>query len=139
MTKYSNHDHYVDPATGVLKNKLGITDAATLEKQEADYATARSYELAEKPIKGNFDLSHLQAIHGRLFGDLYAWAGQLRDIDITKGDNHFAHHTHIEGAAGPIFKKLAEENSLQDYRRGNSATDRALPGRDQRTASFPRG
>lgn len=112
MNKYSNRDHYLDPATGVLINKLGITDAETLEKQEADYAAARSYELAADPLKGNFNLVHLQAIHKRMFGDLYTWAGELRTIDISKGDNFFAHHTHIENAARPIFKKLAEENNL---------------------------
>jgi cell filamentation protein len=109
MTKYSNHDHYVDQASGVLTNKLNIADAETLEKQEADYAAVRSYELSQNPIKGSFDLAHLKAIHKQLFGDLYSWAGELRDIDISKGDNFFAHHMHIESAAIPIFKQLAEE------------------------------
>lgn len=54
----------------------------------------------------------MQAIHKRLFGDLYAWAGQIRTIDISKEGNFFAHHAHIEAAARPIFKKLAEENYL---------------------------
>jgi fido (protein-threonine AMPylation protein) len=114
MTKYSNRDHYLDPATGVLKNKLGITDAAILEKQEADYAAARSYELARNPIKGKFDLAHLQAIHKHLFCDLYPWAGKLRTIDISRGDTFFSHHAHIESAARPIFKKLETEKYLAE-------------------------
>ena len=63
MTKYSSHDHYLDPASGVLKNRLGITDAATLEQTEAALAATRSYELSQTPLNGGFDLAHLQAIH----------------------------------------------------------------------------
>ncbi len=110
--KYSNKDHYLDPDTGVLRNKLGIRDSAILEQREADYAAARSYELALHPIKGSFDLAHLCAIHRHLFGDVYDWAGELRDVDVAKGDSLFAHHTHIEAAAKPIFEQLAQENYL---------------------------
>lgn len=112
MTKYSNHDHYIDDKTGVLRNKLGITDAALLEKQEADYATVRSFELAQKPREGHFDLRHLKAIHQHLFGDVYTWAGKIRDVDISRGESFFAHHNHIETAAGKLFRELAEENYL---------------------------
>jgi fido (protein-threonine AMPylation protein) len=47
-----------------------------------------------------------------LFSDLYEWAGQLRTVDISKGNNRFAHHAHIAGAATALFKQLAEEKSL---------------------------
>jgi cell filamentation protein len=112
MSRYSGHDHYLDPAFGVLKNRLAITDAATLEQTEADFVAARSRELSETPIKGRFDFAHLQAIHRHLFGDVYEWAGQLRTIDIGKAGHLFAHHTHIASAAAPIFKQLAEEEHL---------------------------
>lgn len=110
--KYSNTDRYLDPDTGVLKNKLGIRDSTVLEQREADYAAARSYELALQPIKGNFDLAHLCAIHRHLFGDVYAWAGELRDVDIAKDDSFFAHHTYLEAAAHSLFAQLARENHL---------------------------
>jgi cell filamentation protein len=42
----------------------------------------------------------------------YAWAGSIRTIDITRGGSTFAHHRHIEAAARPIFRRLAEENHL---------------------------
>ena len=70
MPKYSSNDHYIDPASGVLKNRLGITDEALLETAEADFAAERSRELSKKPPKGSFDLEHLQAIHRYLFGDV---------------------------------------------------------------------
>ena len=112
MSRYSDSDPYLDPATGVLKNRLGITDESTLEQTEAALVSTRSYELSEAPLKGHFDLPHLQAIHRYLFGDLYEWAGELRNIDISKGGSLFAHHARIESAAGPIFQQLAKENHI---------------------------
>jgi len=112
MSRYSSHDHYLDPASGVLKNRLGITDAATLEQAEAALVATRSYELSRTPLKGRFDLAHLQAIHRCLFSDLYEWAGELRTVDISKGGQRFAHHAHIARAAAPIFKRLAAEKYL---------------------------
>jgi len=112
MSKYSTRDEYTDVATGVLKNRLGITAESALEEAEATFASVRSYELAENPLPGNFDLAHLQAMHRYLFQDVYEWAGQLRTIDIIKGGNRFANVTHIESAARPIFKKLADEDFL---------------------------
>jgi cell filamentation protein len=112
MSPYSGHDHYLDPATGVLKNFLGITDAAILEQAEASLVATRSYELSQTPLRGRFDLAHLQAMHRHLFGDLYEWAGQLRTIDISKGGHLFAHHAHIGNSAALIFKQLAEEKHL---------------------------
>src|SRR5208337_1902475 len=112
MSPYSGHDPYLDAASGVLKNRLGITDAATLEQAEAALVATRSYELSQKPLAGRFDLSHLEAIHRYLFGDLYEWAGELRTVDISKGEQRFAHHAHIAGAAGPIFLQLAGEKHL---------------------------
>jgi len=105
-------DPYLDETTGVLKNRFRIRDEATLEATEADLVAARSRTLALKPLKGRFDLPHLQAIHRYLFGDVYEWAGQLRTVDISKGNNSFAHHAHIAAAAKAIFQRLADEKHL---------------------------
>jgi cell filamentation protein len=112
MSRYSESDPYLEAKTGVLINHLGITDQTILEQTEAALAATRSYELSQIPLKGRFDLAHLQAIHKHLFGDLYEWAGQLRTIDISKGGNRFANHMQIESAAAPIFQQLAKENHL---------------------------
>lgn len=112
MSRYSENDPYLDPATGVLRNRLGISDEATLEKTEAALAATRSLELSEAPLKGNFDLIHLQAIHRHLFGDVYEWAGELRTIDISKGSSVFAHHGYLESAAVAVFRALAQERNL---------------------------
>ncbi len=112
MTQYSGNDPYLDPVSGVLKNRLGITDETALEKTEAALVALRSFELSIKPLKGRFDLEHLQAIHRYLFQDVYEWAGKLRTIDISKGGHMFAHHAHIQSAAAPIFMQLAGEKHL---------------------------
>jgi cell filamentation protein len=146
MSRYSGHDQYLDPISGVLRNRLGITDASTLEQAEAALVAVRSYELSRTPLKGQFDLAHLQTIHRYLFGDVYDWAGQLRTIDIGKGGHLFAHHAHIGSAAAPIFEQLAAEkhlagldrtgfseraayylgelNALHPFREGNGRTQR---------------
>jgi cell filamentation protein len=113
MPRYSDADPYLDPATGVLKNRLGIADAVTLEQAEADVVAIRAYELSQTPLKGNFDLKHLRAIHKYLFRDVYEWAGELRTIDISKGGNSFAHYRYLESAAAGIFEQLTKENNLK--------------------------
>jgi hypothetical protein len=45
MSRYSSHDPNFDPVSGVLKNRLGITDAATLEKVEAALVATRAQAL----------------------------------------------------------------------------------------------
>jgi cell filamentation protein len=110
--RYSEGDHYVDPESGVLKNLLQISDQVLLDTAEADFVAARSRELALKPLPGKFDLSHLQAIHKRLFGDVYEWAGQLRDVNISKNDTVFAAAPYIESSSGKLFQQLAHEKAL---------------------------
>jgi len=110
--EYSNKDHYLDKETGLLKNKLGLSDKKSLENYETECTRNRSYQLNEKPIDGNFDLDHLCAIHRHLFGDVYEWAGEIRDLDIAKNNSFFAHHAYIHSYAKDIFGKLAKENCL---------------------------
>lgn len=113
MSKYSSTvDAYTDPETGVLKNRLGIKDEKALDRAEAAVFMARSLELAREPIKGNFDLNHLKAIHSKQFGDVYEWAGQLRTVDISKGETRFAHYGQIEREADKLTSQLAREKHL---------------------------
>jgi cell filamentation protein len=146
MTKYSGDDQYIDPVTGVLNNRLGITDADLLDQTEAALVGTRSYELARTPLQGGFDLPHLQAIHRHLFGDVYEWAGELRSVDISKDGHLFAHHAYLQRAGESIFTQLAGErhlagldseafsaraahylgelNALHPFREGNGRTQR---------------
>ena len=77
-------DPYIDPATGILRNKLGITDAAELARVETEISMNRAAELHGRPIEGDFDRPHLEAIHRHLFGDVYDWAGTVRTVPVGK-------------------------------------------------------
>lgn len=115
MAKYPAHaqDPYLDKASGILRNRLGITDQAELDRAEATLALVRSLELVKQPVDGRYDLAHLQEIHARLFGDVYDWAGQIRTVDISKGDTRFANFQQIESYAPEIFKPLHREQLLR--------------------------
>lgn len=114
MSKYSNaQDPYLDPQHQVLMNRLGITDPRELEQTETVLVSVRMYELTLTPIPGQFNLEHLQRIHRHLFGDIYNWAGQLRSVDITKGETRFAHYAHISDYAPQITRALAAEDHLR--------------------------
>ncbi len=116
--KYASDDPYSNPKTGVLKNKLGITDQEVLDRYESTFVYARSIELSQDPIKGSFDLDHLKAIHKRLFCDVYEWAGEIRTVDISKGTSRFASTGLIESYAPKISASLQKENCLRDLEPG---------------------
>ena len=69
-------------------------------------------ELIENPIEGVFDLRHLCLIHGYLFQDVYEWAGQLRTVDVSRGDSRFANFSLIEDYLGKQLRGLEVENFL---------------------------
>lgn len=85
---------YCYPGTNILKNKLNIHDEQILEQAELELSGLASnlIEYAEPP----YDLQYLKSIHAQLFGDLYDWAGKLRQIDISKGDTRFCNFSRIE-------------------------------------------
>ena len=117
-------DPYLDKDTGVLRNLLGISDQAELDNAESSLSFLRASQLLELPVEGEFDLAHLQAIHKRLFGDVYDWAGQVRQVEIQRGDTVFARQLAIEGAARQLFGHLALEqhlSGLDDDRFGERA------------------
>jgi len=114
---------YLDPKTGVLRNLLGITDADELERVARRISIARLVELETSPIAGSFDLDHLCRIHRHLFGDLYPWAGELRDVDISK-DGHvwFCRAAIIASHATTVFRDLARAKFLVGLDRENFLT-----------------
>ena len=79
-------DPYLYDDLPVLKNLLGIKDAASLECAEADIAFLRLY-IVDEAVQGEvFDLSRLLAIHKHIFGDIFEWAGTIRTIQMVKGE-----------------------------------------------------
>jgi cell filamentation protein len=94
--------------TGVLRNKLGITDPAALSRAATDSTVLRLAELHATPVRGGFDSTHLQAIHYHIYQDLYDWAGELRQIDagnVPAGQ--------VEKSLNTVLDRLSRENHLK--------------------------
>ncbi|PWF44667.1 putative adenosine monophosphate-protein transferase Fic [Massilia glaciei] len=106
---------YCYPNSGVLINKLGITEADALELAEIALGHARIEQY--EPNFDDISLPALRAIHFHLFQDLYSWAGELRAVDISKGSTRFANVSRIEPEADKLFRQLEQENYLIDVPR----------------------
>ncbi|WP_342590734.1 Fic/DOC family protein [Paeniglutamicibacter terrestris] len=112
-------DPYLDPSTGILRNLVGATTSKELAAAEADLVAARVIQLRDSAhIEPSRDLQEFQAIHRQLFGDIFAWAGHLRTIDLARPHNEpFCPVNLIERAAATISRELAEDNHLQGLER----------------------
>ena len=82
-------DPYLYPGTDVLKNLRGVRESSRLAQFEAEAATRRIIELIDAPAPGSFDTAHIQAIHKHILQDVFAWAGQFRSVNISKGGQLF--------------------------------------------------
>ena len=110
-------DPYVYPGSSVLQNRAGLRDEGTLQDFERRITSLRASQLRESPIRGQFDVEHFKAIHQHLFQDVYRWAGQLRTVEIAKGETQFAAvrtpaHT-LESWGGVLFDALKSESHLR--------------------------
>jgi len=105
-------DPYTDPVTGALRNRLGLRTAEELQAAEREITHAALIFLKESPVPPSYDLRHLCAIHRRIFGDVYDWAGQLRTVAIAKG-SWFCLPQYIESSAAEIFRALHGEDLLR--------------------------
>jgi len=112
MSRYDADDVYCIPGTAVLKNKAGITDQEQLDEFEGDFTAIRLLELTQNPVEGSFDLAHLCKIHQYLFQDVYEWAGEVRTVDIIRGDSRFCNVRHIQSYSNTVFSALAAEKYL---------------------------
>lgn len=103
----------------VLENKLGITESAVLAKEEERISKTKALELFEKGIldslkAGKFD--SLSKIHKYLFEDIYPFAGEIRDVNIAKGNFRFAPVMylktaleHIDNMPQSTFKEIIDK------------------------------
>lgn len=121
-----------------LENKLGITNSAELAREEERISKKKAVELFEsgsldKLAPGRF--ASLQAIHKALFEDIYDFAGELRMVNLAKGNFRFAPLMYLEAALGNIDKmpqstfdeiieKYVEMNIAHPFREGNGRSTR---------------
>jgi cell filamentation protein len=75
----------------VLKNKLGITDPAQMDRAEAEALIKATDALFhEYDADHQFSAGDICHMHQVWMGDIYAWAGHYRSVNISKGDFSFA-------------------------------------------------
>lgn len=109
--EYERVNAYCYPDSWVLVNKLDIRDSENLHNVERKLISVRMQQALEFPVSGKFDLKHLRAIHEFLFFDIYTWAGDLRTVNIAKG-NQFCNYEVLETYAAGIFNELKSESYL---------------------------
>jgi cell filamentation protein len=101
------------PDTSVLINKFGIRDADALDKAEAEITQARALLWGRSPLADTFEFEHYKTIHRYLFGELYDWAGTVREVNISKKGTRFCPFTKIGERAEQIFTRLQKLNFFQ--------------------------
>lgn len=126
-------------------NLLGIDSLSELELAEQYVFTVRALQVAQKNYKiDHHSLYELQLLHKHLFQDIYSFAGQLRNVQLVKGDTRFCQFEHIVTYGESIFHQLKQEgawlsieeaaerlayykselNMLHPFREGNGRTIR---------------
>lgn len=122
----------------VLENKLGITNSSELAREEERLSKKRALELFEtqrfNAMKvGTFKT--LKEIHKYLFQDVYDFAGELRTVNIAKGNFRFAPVMYLQAALeniekmpqstfDEIIEKYVEMNIAHPFREGNGRSTR---------------
>ncbi|MGM9907989.1 Fic/DOC family protein [Limosilactobacillus sp.] len=97
---------------GTLKNKLGITDRKALAQREFRIVNENAVALLHHA--GQFpkirEIDQLNRVHRFLFDDVYDWAGEVRDYNLTKGGHFFQDFQTFREAAQWINSLLAAAN-----------------------------
>jgi cell filamentation protein len=122
----------------ILENKLGLKSEIELAKEEERISKLKAKKLFES---GYFDtlksgsFESLKMIHKELFGDIYDFAGNIRDVNISKGSFRFAPTTYLNEAIkkieamsqsnfDEIVEKYVEMNVAHPFREGNGRSMR---------------
>ena len=122
----------------MIENKLGLTTSAELAREEERISKKKAIDLFEKDILKNLPagtFSTLQTIHKYLFEDIYEFAGEIRNVNIAKGNFRFAPLMYLKPALETIDKmpqsnfdeiveKYVEMNIAHPFREGNGRSTR---------------
>ena len=122
----------------VITNKLGITDSPTLAREEERMSKKSATRLFEQNLLNNMSSgtwTTLQDIHKILFQDIYDFAGELRTVNISKGNFRFVPVIYLSEAVktiesmpqnsfDEIVEKYVEMNVAHPFREGNGRSMR---------------
>lgn len=121
----------------VLDNLLGITDAVELAHMEEKISKKAALSLFDGALDqfepGTFKC--LSFIHKTLFQEIYAFAGNLREVNIAKANFRFASVMYLDQAIKAvevmsqntfeeIIEKYVEMNVAHPFREGNGRSMR---------------
>lgn len=121
-----------------LQNKLGITGSPELAQAEERISKKKALSMFESGLLDTLEagsVSALLKIHQELFGDIYEFAGKIRDVNIAKGNFRFAPVMYLHAALENIEKmpqktfdqaieKYVEMNIAHPFREGNGRATR---------------
>ena len=121
-----------------LENKLGLTSSADLAREEERISKKKAVELFETGLLDTLPAGKfvtLQAIHKYLFEDIYDFAGEIRTVNMAKGNFRFAPLMYLQAALENIDKmpqsnfdeiveKYVEMNIAHPFREGNGRSTR---------------
>lgn len=113
LDKYgTGQDPYCYPGTTVLQNLIGIQNQTLLDEAERELTAIADADISfsEPP----YDLLYFRNLHRQLFSDLYSWAGEIRSIDISKGETRFCRQERIVAEADKLFRQLANQKYFVD-------------------------
>lgn len=122
----------------VPENKLGLTDSAELAREEERISKKKAvnlFDFAILKLLSDGTYQTLAAIHKYLFEDIYDFAGELRTVNMAKGNFHFAPLMYLQAALENIDKmpqsnfdeiveKYVEMNIAHPFREGNGRSTR---------------
>lgn len=122
----------------MIDNKLGITDGVSLAREEERISKKRARELFENNLFEQLEPGTYRAlaqIHEYLFGEIYDFAGKMRNVNIAKGNFRFASVLYLEEATAhvekmpqsnfeQIIEKYVEMNVAHPFREGNGRSTR---------------
>lgn len=121
-----------------LENKLGIHDSAELAREEERISKKKALELFESGYLNTLEAGTyrtLARIHEYLFGDIYSFAGKLREVNLAKGNFRFVPVMYLSAALenienmpqstfDQIMEKYVEMNVAHPFREGNGRSAR---------------
>ena len=103
-------DPYLYPGLDIMRNRLNIRQQQRLEQAAYEMTALRAATIELGPLVRG--LPHLRTIHRQLYQDIFDWAGQLREVDIYKGDTPFCHFARIEEEGNALMQALEQEDYL---------------------------
>lgn len=105
VDKYGvGQDPYCYPGSVVLRNLLNIRNEEQLQKRNENSQKSPSVNSAYSPRPATSAFSNTFIMS--LFCDVYEWAGQLRSVNIQKGDTLFCTAERIAPEAEKIFRVM---------------------------------